>query len=275
VDEVTGRFPRIGWLVLALGTLYVLVPLAAAVKFSLWQGHAGFSFSAYTDVLRDPEFRHTLWFSVQLAIETTVLTMVLMVPTVYWVHLRLPRLRPAVEMITVLPLVTPPIVLVVGLFDVFRGRAPSWFIDSPKFLVAAYVIICLPFVYRALDAGIRAVDIHTLTDAAQSLGASRSRTLFRVILPNLRGAVAIACLLCFVIVLGEYTIASIDLYETFPVYIQFIGTSQAYEAVALSIISVIMTFTVALVFVVLSRIGSPGSRRGRVGETILRTGAVE
>jgi putative spermidine/putrescine transport system permease protein len=268
---VTGRFPRIGWLVLALGTLYVLVPLAAAVKFSLWQGHAGFSFSAYTDVLRDPEFRHTLWFSVQLAIETTALTMILMVPTVYWVHLRLPRLRPAVEMITVLPLVTPPIVLVVGLFDVFRGRAPTWFIDSPKFLVAAYVIICLPFVYRALDAGIRAVDIHTLTDAAQSLGASRSRTLVRVILPNLRSAVAIACLLCFVIVLGEYTIASIDLYETFPVYIQFIGTSQAYEAVALSIISVIMTFAVALVFVVLSRVGSPTSRKARTAETVLGT----
>ncbi|MEO9174622.1 MAG: ABC transporter permease subunit [Gaiellales bacterium] len=268
MDEVTGRFPRIGWLVLALGTLYVLVPIAAAVKFSLWQGHAGFSFSAYTDVLRDPEFRHTLWFSVQLAIETTALTMILMVPTVYWVHLRLPRLRPAVEMITVLPLVTPPIVLVVGLFDVFRGRAPTWFIDSPKFLVAAYVIICLPFVYRALDAGIRAVDIHTLTDAAQSLGASRSRTLFRVILPNLSGAVAISCLLCFVIVLGEYTIASIDLYETFPVYIQFIGTSQAYEAVALSIISVLMTFAVALVFVVLARVGRPGSKQSRAAAFI-------
>ncbi|MDX6401131.1 MAG: putative spermidine/putrescine transport system permease protein, partial [Gaiellaceae bacterium] len=156
---MTGRFPRSGYLVLALGAIYVLVPLAATVKFSLWQGNAGFSFSAYTEILRDPEFRSRLWFSFQLAIETTVLTMILMVPTVYWVHLRLPRLRPTVELITVLPLVTPPIVLVVGLLDVFRGRAPAWFIDSPKFLVAAYVIICLPFVYRALDAGIRAVDI--------------------------------------------------------------------------------------------------------------------
>ena len=191
----------------------------------------------------------------QLALETTVLTMLLMVPTVYWVHLRLPKVRPAVELVSILPLVTPPIVLVVGLLDVYRGRAPEWFIDSPKFLVTAYVVICLPFVYRALDAGIRAVDIHTLTDAAQSLGASRTRTLVRVILPNLRGAVAIACLLCFVIVLGEYTIASIALWETFPVYITFIGTSQAYGAAALSIISVFLTFGAALVFVMLARIG--------------------
>jgi putative spermidine/putrescine transport system permease protein len=266
---VTGRFPRVGFLVLSLGVIYVLVPLLASVKFSLWQGHAGFSISAYTDILRDPQFRHTLWFSFQLAIETTVLTMILMVPTVYWVHLRLPRLRPAVEMITVLPLVTPPIVLVVGLLDVFRGRAPVWFIDSPKFLVAAYVIICLPFVYRALDAGIRAVDIHTLTEAAQSLGASRSRTLFTVILPSLRNAVAISCLLCFVIVLGEYTIASIDLYETFPVYITFIGTSTAYQAAALSIISVILTFGVALVFVLLARAARPGGRKSRASASIL------
>jgi putative spermidine/putrescine transport system permease protein len=266
---MTNRYPRSGIVVLVLGSLYVLVPLIATVKFSLWQGNAGFSFSAYTDILRDPEFRHTLWFSFQLAIETTVLTMLLMVPTVYWVHLRLPRLRPAVELITVLPLVTPPIVLVVGLLDVFRGRAPVWFIDTPKFLVAAYVIICLPFVYRALDAGIRAVDIHTLTEAAQSLGASRSRTLLRVILPNLRGAVAIASLLCFVIVMGEYTIASIDLYETFPVYITFIGTSTAYQAAALSIISVILTFGAALVFVLLSRVGRPGGRKARAGESLL------
>jgi putative spermidine/putrescine transport system permease protein len=263
VDEVTRRFPKAGWLVLALGALYMLVPLAATVKFSLWQGNAGFSFDAYAQILRSGEFRHTLWFSFQLAIETTVLTMLLMVPTVYWVHLKLPRMRPAVELISIIPLVTPPIVLVVGLLDLYQGRAPSWFIDTPKFLVAAYVIITLPFVYRALDAGIRSIDIQTLTEAAESLGASRTRTLVRVILPNLRGAVAISCLLCFVIVMGEYTIASIDLYETFPVYITFIGTSTAYPAAALSIISVILTFAASLVFLMLARVGAPGGRRSR------------
>jgi putative spermidine/putrescine transport system permease protein len=263
-----GRYPRSGTLVLALGAIYFLVPIAATIKFSLFQGNAGFSFDAYTQILKDPQFRHTLWFSVQLALETTVITMLLMVPTVYWVHLRLPRIRPVVELVSILPLVTPPIVLVVGLLDVFRGRAPSWFIDTPKFLVAAYVIICLPFVYRALDAGIRAIDIHTLTDAAQSLGASRTRTLVRVILPNLRGAVAIACLLCFVIVLGEYTIASIALWQTFPVYITFIGTATAYPAAALSIIATFLTFMVALIFVLLARVGRPGGR-SRPAETLI------
>jgi putative spermidine/putrescine transport system permease protein len=259
VDEVKRRMPVSGMVALAIGALYFLVPVAATVKFSVEQGHAGFGLQAYRQIFDDPQFRHTLWFSVQLALETTVVTMALMVPTVYWVHLRLPRIRPAVEAVTILPFVVPPIVLVVGLFDFFKSFSPDWllqdFVFSPKFLVCAYVVLSLPFVYRALDAGIRAVDIQTLTEAAESLGASRSRTLFRVILPNLREAVLAACLLTFVIVLGEFTIASIALYQTFPVYITTIGSAQAYPAAALTVISVGLTFVAAAIFLVLGRMG--------------------
>ncbi|HEY3613647.1 MAG TPA: ABC transporter permease subunit [Gaiellales bacterium] len=253
------RMPISGMVALAIGALYFLVPVFATIKFSVEQGHAGFGLQAYRQIFDDPQFRHTLWFSVQLALETTVVTMALMVPTVYWVHLRLPKIRAAVEAVTILPFVVPPIVLVVGLFDFFKSFSPDWllqdFVFSPKFLVCAYVVLSLPFVYRALDAGIRAVDIQTLTEAAESLGASRSRTLFRVILPNLREAVLAACLLTFVIVLGEFTIASIALYQTFPVYITTIGSAQAYPAAALTVISVGLTFVAAAIFLVLGRIG--------------------
>jgi putative spermidine/putrescine transport system permease protein len=259
VDEVKRHMPLSGIVVLILGALYFIVPIACTLKFSLEQGNQGYGTEAYRQILSDHTFRDTLWFSFQLAIETTVVTMLLMVPTVYWVHLRLPRVRPAVEAVTILPFVVPPIVLVVGLFDFFKAFSPSWmlenFVFTPKFLVAAYVVLALPFVYRALDAGIRAVDIQTLTEAAQSLGASRSRTLFRVILPNLREAVLAASLLTFVIVMGEFTIASIALYQTFPVYITTVGSAQAYPAAALTVISVALTFLAATIFLVLGRTG--------------------
>jgi putative spermidine/putrescine transport system permease protein len=261
--------PISGTVVLLIGALYFLVPIACTVKFSLEQGHQGFGFGAYRQIFNDPAFRDTLWFSFQLAIETTLVTMALMVPTVYWVHLRLPRIRPVVESVTILPFVIPPIVLVVGLFDFFKAFAPDWmlerFVFTPKFLVAAYVVLALPFVYRALDAGIRAIDIQTLTEAAQSLGASRTRTLFRVILPNLREAVLAACLLTFVIVLGEFTIASIALYQTFPVYITTVGSAQAFPAAALTVIAVALTFLASAVFLVLGRIGLRRRRRPALG----------
>jgi putative spermidine/putrescine transport system permease protein len=263
------RMPISGIVVLVIGALYFIVPIAATVKFSVEQGHQGFGFGAYRQILDDPTFRHTLWFSVQLALETTVVTMLLMVPTVYWVHLRLPKIRPAVETVTILPFVIPPIVLVVGLFDFFKFFSPDWllenFVFSPKFLVAAYVVLALPYVYRALDAGIRAVDVQTLTEAAQSLGASRTRTLFRVILPNLREAVLAACLLTFVIVLGEFTIASIALYQTFPVYITTIGSAQAFPAAALTVIAVGLTFLAAATFLVLGRMGMRQRRQPALG----------
>jgi putative spermidine/putrescine transport system permease protein len=260
VDEVKRRMPISGIAVLLIGALYFLVPIAATVKFSVEQGHQGFGLQAYRQIFNDPTFRHTLWFSVQLALETTLVTMALMVPTVYWVHLRLPKIRPAVESVTILPFVIPPIVLVVGLFDFFKFFSPDWllanFVFTPKFLVTAYVVLALPYVYRALDAGVRAVDIQTLTEAAESLGASRTRTLFRVILPNLREAVLAACLLTFVIVLGEFTIASIALYQTFPVYITTIGSAQAFPAAALTVIAVGLTFLAAAIFLVLGRMGT-------------------
>jgi putative spermidine/putrescine transport system permease protein len=271
VDEVKNRMPISGIVVLVIGALYFVVPILATIQFSLEQGHQGYGFGAYRQILDDPAFRHTLWFSVQLALETTVVTMLLMVPTVYWVHLRLPKIRPVVESVTILPFVIPPIVLVVGLFDFFKFFSPDWlleqFVFSPKFLVAAYVVISLPFVYRALDAGVRAVDVQTLTEAAQSLGASRTRTLFRVILPNLREAVLAASLLTFVIVLGEFTIASIALYQTFPVYITTIGSSQAFPAGALTVISVGLTFAAAALFLWLGRVGSR-----RASDSVLAAG---
>ena len=42
------------------------------------------------------------------------IVMVLMVPTMIYVHLRLPRFRRVMEVITILPIVIPPIVLIVG-----------------------------------------------------------------------------------------------------------------------------------------------------------------
>ncbi len=188
-----------------------------------------------------------------------MLSLALMIPTVYWVHLKLPRLRPLMEFIAVLPIVVPAIVLVIGLSDFYRG-SPAWFYGTTRFLVVAYVILSLTFVYFALDQGIRAIDIHTLTEAAASLGASRTTTLLRVILPNLRTAALSAALLTIAVVMGEFTMANILLFNTFPTYIYYIGQTKANPAAALSLISFVILFVAMLGILLLGR-GRPGMRR--------------
>jgi putative spermidine/putrescine transport system permease protein len=238
---------------LLVGAAYFLVPMFATLLFSLKSVQTGTccTLANYGTILDDPEFVRTLRQSFVLGLETIVLSLVILIPTVYWVHLKLPRLRPVISFLALIPFVVPPIVLVVGLLDVFKGT-PQWFYAEPYgFLVAAYVILAFPYVYFSLDAGFRAIDVHTLTEASQSLGASWRTTLLRVILPNIRAAALAGAFLTLAIVMGEFTIASLAAFNTFPIYIQYINETKAYEPAALTLISFGITWgaMVALLFV--------------------------
>jgi putative spermidine/putrescine transport system permease protein len=234
-----------------MAALYLLVPLYSTLQFSLLVGPHRYGLGWYGYILRQAAFRQSFLLSLRLAAETVLISLVLMVPTVYWLHARQPRLRPVIEFISVLPFVVPPIALAVGMVGLFQG-VPS-LISSTHLLAFAYVIQALPFTYRSLDAGMLSVDIATLTDAAQSVGASVWQTLWHVILPNLRTAMLASAFLTIAIVLGEYTISSLLLFNTFAVYMQQVGTSQAYAAAALAILSFFLTWLTMIGLFVLTR----------------------
>ena len=245
------RPPRAAYLITLLGALYFLVPLIATVEFSLRQGHGRYGLSSYGDVFRDPDFRHYALKSLLLAAETTTAGIALLLPTAFWVHLRLPRLRGVMETLTILPFVVPPIVLVVGLERQFRD-APAW-VTPDRELVGAYVILAFPYIYRSLDSGLRAVDLRTLVEASQSLGAPTWKTLLLVIVPNLRAALLSAALLSITLVLGEFTIASLLLDKTFPTYISGVGLQDPFKSTALTVIAFASTFVGMLALILLTR----------------------
>ena len=208
-------------------------------------------------IFADPMFRSSFLFSLRLSLETVIIGLVLMVPTVYWVHLRLPQLRPLMDIVSILPFVVPPVALVVGLSGAFHVM--PWLLGSSQILALIYVIMALPFTYRSLDAGMRAIDVKTLTEAAQSVGAPAWKTLLFVILPNIRTAMLGGAFLTLAIVMGEFTISSLLLFNTFAVYIQYIGDTEAQPAAALAIISFTLTWGAMMGLFLLSR------RRGRAG----------
>ena len=225
------------WLV--LGAAYFLIPLVATLLFSLKSNTTGKCCTAanYGWVVHNGDFWHTLKISILLALETIVISLLLFVPTIYWVHLRVPRLRPVIAFLALIPFVVPPIVMVVGLLKVFKGT-PDWFYAKPwGFLAAAYVILAFPYMFFSLDAGFRSIDVHTLTEASQSLGARWTTTLFKVILPNIRAAALAASFLTLAIVMGEYTIANLSAFHTFPIFIQYIGETDPYQASAVTLVS--------------------------------------
>ena len=211
------------WVVMIIAGIYFLVPLYAALRFA--------GLSGFKDVFTTPGFGSSLWLSIRLAAVTWIVSMLLMIPTTVYVHLRMPGLRRLLEGITILPIVIPPVVLIIGVLQVMplALRASEWL------LALEYVVLAMPFAYRALDAGLRAIDVKTLTEAAGSLGAGWLSTMWRVILPNMRTAVISATILIVALVLGEFTMASLDLKQTFPVWIVLFDQENAQISVAASI----------------------------------------
>jgi putative spermidine/putrescine transport system permease protein len=251
------RFSLSAWVWILLGAAYFLIPLLATFLFSIKDRQTGncCSLSAYGVILHDQQFWTTIRLSFELALETIAVSLLLFVPTIYWVHLKLPRLRPVISFLALVPFVVPPIILVGGLLDFYRG-SPQWFYAKPfGFLVAAYVILAFPYVFFSLDAGFRAIDVHTLTEASLNLGASWRTTLARVILPNLMVAALSGAFLTLAIVMGEYTIATLSAFKTFPIYIENINESQAYPAAAVTLISFGITWAAMLSILLVGRRG--------------------
>lgn len=244
---------RLGpWLLILFGALYFFVPLLGTFEFSLRYLRGVYSVEAYRIVLADPRFARTLTYSTVLAFVTIVVGAVLVVPTAYWIQLRLRGLRPVVEFITLLPLVIPAIVLVFGYLRLYNSTSVLPLTGSERatdlLLMCSYVTLALPYMYRAVDTGLRAINVHTLTEAAQSLGAGWPTILLRVILPNVRAAVLSGAFLTFAIVIGEFTIASLLDRPAFGPYLQLIGANRAYEPAALAIISFAITWA-CMVFI--------------------------
>lgn len=241
------------WAVFLIGAAYFLVPLIATFEVSL---RAKPAFAAYTNSFADAKFFGSLFYSFVIGLITVVLSIALVVPTAYWVRLRVPRLRPVVEFVTLLPFVIPPVVLVFGLIRSYsRPPLPLTNTDfgSSALLVFAYVALSLPYMYRSVDAGLRAIDIRTLTEAAQSLGSGWVTIVVRVILPNLRVALLSGAFLSLAIVIGEFTIASYLARPAFGPYLQLLGANRAYEPAAVTLISFGLTWLAMIAISMLGR----------------------
>lgn len=247
--------------ILAVLGAFFLLPLVAMAEFSTRGANGTRSLASWTAIVDDPDLVEAILASVQLAVASSLVVLVLLVPTMAWIRLRLPALRRLVEFLCLLPVAIPAIVLVVGMAPLYAWV--NYFLgDSPLTLTFAYAVLVLPFAYRAIDAGLSAIDLKTLAEAARGLGASWGTVLLRVVVPNIRTALLGASLLSVALVLGEFTIASLLNFDTLQVRVNLLGKRDAGVSIAVSLLSLLFAF--ALLFL-LSFVG--GRRRGAaVGE---------
>lgn len=228
-------------MVLLLAAVFFAAPLVASAAFGFSLPGQGLTFEPLQRATGNAAFWQQVGRSVLLAVLTAVIGSVLLMGTLLWLHLRARTLLPLAEGLSVLPFVVPPVALVMGVNLIFRAVYPG-FLTSLLSLVPFYVVLTMPLVYRALDSGIRAIDLRTLVDAGTSLGAGRLRLFWEILLPNLRPALLAGGLICVAMVLGEFVLASLLLHNTYPVFLAQVGQDNPRAAAALAFLTLAGTW---------------------------------
>ena len=241
--------------------LFFFVPIAAMIEFST-RGNDVTSprtLQAWQTIPSTPELADAITVSLELAVITSLMMLVLLLPTMVWVRLRLQRINRVVEFICLMPLTVPAIALVVGIKPIYIWLSIN-VTDSILALSFAYLILVLPYAYRALDAGLGALDLKTLTEAARSLGAGWGTVMLRIVVPNMSSAILNASLLSVALVLGEYTFANLLNYENLQVAIAYVSLVNAGVSIAVAVAALLFAFVILMV---LSLVGGRSRRGGK------------
>ena len=243
-----------------LAILIFIVPLYGATVYSFkGAGGKGHSWTNYQWLIHQDGFAPALLTSLKLAVLAALFNLVLMVPTMVYLNLKGQKFKSIVDFLCILPLIIPVVSLAIGA----QVAMPTFLQNTEYELVFFFVIIALPYTYRALETSLQTVPLKTLVEASRSLGASWSATIIRVIVPAIRSGITGAVFLTFALSIGEYTITSLLHWETFPTWTVVAGQQNILGAIAIAVFSFVGAIAL---LTVISLFSKKGEQRVEVDE---------
>jgi putative spermidine/putrescine transport system permease protein len=134
---------RIAILVVVFG--YLLLPLVAMLEFSTRGDYGSRSINSYAAILSDKNLVGGITTSLEIAVLTVLGMLFLLVPTMVWTIVRVPRMRQVIEFLCLLPLAVPAIVIVVGIVPIYHwmGTHLGGLGGSPLTLALIDIILVL------------------------------------------------------------------------------------------------------------------------------------
>ena len=246
-SRTTVRF--LAWLPLVALAIFILTPLLSSLTYSFFRSDGSFTTSGLTGLADSGKIIAPLTRSLIVSVLAVVVLVLTLVPAVVAVHLWAPRLRSLLSILCTLPLVVPAIAIVAGLSAVLRslashGRGSLGMEintllqnqDLPLVLVGTYVVLCLPFTFRSIDAGLSTLPLRTLYESSSILGAGLWTTLWRAVIPNIRGPVMFSAFFTFALSIAEYTVAATLSINTLPVFLNTLSNTNFRGSITLSVL---------------------------------------
>lgn len=234
MKKITGYLSKnlLATAILLIAALFLFLPLIGATEFSLRDGGPDkHSFRSYRWIFEQSGFKENLGITFQVTALAVILNLIIMVPTVTWLHISGQRYRRLIEVVTILPLIIPVVALATGA----QTALPSFFHNTVLELSFMYVVIAMPYSYRALDIGMSGKPLNTYVAAARNLGASWYKVLVSVITPSIWPSVLAALFLTVALSLGEFTLAQLLHWSTFPTWVSNVSQENILGATALSV----------------------------------------
>jgi len=244
-------------IVIILFLAFMIIPVLATLVFSVsirWDRSIlpeGLTLEWWWKVIERNAFRLTLKNSIVVSLATALCLSVLVTPSAYWAHTRLPRSKSIFELIAAFSFGIPGVVLALSLIR-FYSNVPIPLINTPNILVAACMVLCFPFMYRPVMNSLESINVRDLKEAAESLGAGWWATLVEIILPNIMPGVLSGCLLVFSTVFAEFTLTNLlvgSRFKTFPLYLVEFTRFDGRQASALAVISFVIAWVSSLLII--------------------------
>lgn len=256
-----------GWqlALIAFFLFYMLLPIISTYVFSVatrWDRTIfpeGYTLEFYDRAAQSSYFVTALRNSLFLSLGTVLVSLVIIVPTVYWVHTRLTHAKPLLDVLMILPFGIPTVVLALALVQIYNVPPLA---RSPFLLIGAVVVYSMPFMYRPVSNALLAIDAHTLTEAGQSLGANVLQILGEVVIPNILPGILGGSLLVFSTVFAEFTLTSLIVgarFKTFPLLLVEYTRINGSVAAAFSVISFTIAWLVSIMILWVGTKGKPTS----------------
>lgn len=197
------RFAGLIVLVFIAAPLVIVVPMSFSNARSLQFPPPGYWLGYYQAYFTDWTWLRPTINSIVIATATMVLTMVLVVPATFALVRHRFRGKGIADLMMLMPLAVPHIVMAVGYYSYFGTFG---IVHTRLGVVLAHCCLSVPIAFLVLSANLKGFD-RTLERAAQSLGASPTRTFIHVTLPILRPGLVISALFAFIQSFDETVVA--------------------------------------------------------------------
>ena len=209
--------PGLFWLFVAYLFLPLVVMAAMGFRDSNFVAFPIQSWTTqwYRDVLFDRDILASLWLSAQVAVLSTVISILVGLPVAFLTARTSGLLRGALVALVALPAFLPVVVLAIAL-RIFIGRIG---LETGMVAIAfGHAVASMPFVVVMVLTRLNSMS-HNMADAARNLGADEVIVLVRIVLPYLSPALLGAFMFCMLLSFEDFVRSFFlgGFEQTFPV----------------------------------------------------------